>query len=274
MSFQPPVRPEVKPKPPKKWHQELLEKDEILLYFTAILGVFLPAVVYVIYHKIHTIYMNYAKKKDSERLADEAARCEIAIISICTESSPAQRFLTHLQSTLNAELISPPKFWPIENLKTKDFMHFKGFCVFVVETLTTGMAPMHAEWFLDWLEDVAADTKQKKKANFDVLKFAIVGFGSSAGEESHFNKVSHTLLKRMKILGSKQIMNVVLFDTSQPESSLSERYGSLLEDLLHAIDRNLPGAQHSDTDSLLTDEYSDESESEQQEMTTDDKKAL
>ncbi|VDM61859.1 unnamed protein product [Angiostrongylus costaricensis] len=216
MSFHPPVRPEVKPKPPKKWYEELLEKDEILLYFTAILGVLLPAVVYVVYHKIHSIYMNYVKKRDSERLADEAARSEVAVISLCTEDSPAQRFLTHLQSTLSAELINPPKLWPVENLKTKDFIHFKGFCVFVVETLTAGAAPISAEWFLDWLEDVAADAKQKRKANFDALKFVIVGFGSSTAEESHFNKVSHTLLKRMKILGSKQIMNVVLFDTSQP----------------------------------------------------------
>uniref|UniRef100_A0A158P798 Reverse transcriptase domain-containing protein n=1 Tax=Angiostrongylus cantonensis TaxID=6313 RepID=A0A158P798_ANGCA len=488
MSFHPPVRPEVKPKPPKKWYEDLLEKDEILLYFTAILGVLLPAVVYVVYHKIHSIYMSYAKlfairllfrrlpriprsleyfriselyrkamekiiheyytdlfdivrpffltfidlekafdsieieavtealgsqgvptqyikilremyknfttkispfyndinvavkrgdrqgdtfslklftatlqnvmrtlewdnmgvkidgrqihhlrfaddivlitpdfsqaermladfgkacgkigvrlnlrktmfiknglvlfapltlngtnisecfsyKKESERLADEAARSDVAVISLCTENGPAQRFLAHLQSTLSAELINPPKLWPVENLRTKDIIHFKGFCVFVVETLAAGAAPTSAEWFLDWLEDVAADAKQKRKANFDELKFAIVGFGSSTVEEPHFNKTSHTLLKRMKILGSKQIMNVVLFDTSQPESNLSERYDSVSVDLLQAIDRNLPGAQNSGTDSL-TDDCSDESEDEQQEMTIHDKKTL
>ncbi|KAK6045732.1 hypothetical protein COOONC_16765 [Cooperia oncophora] len=95
MSFHPPLRPEVKPKPPKEWYEELMDRDEILLYFTASLGVLLPGIVYVIYHK----------KKEQQLLAEEAARSEVAIVSICKEGSAAQRFVTHLESTLKAELI-------------------------------------------------------------------------------------------------------------------------------------------------------------------------
>ncbi|VDM81360.1 unnamed protein product [Strongylus vulgaris] len=125
MSFHPPVRPEVKPKPPKQWYEELLENDEILLYFTASLGVLLPGLVYLIYHKVHKIYMNYAKKKGQERLAEEAARSEVAIVSLCTEDSVARRFLSHLENVLRAELVNPPKIWDAEKLKAKDFASFK-----------------------------------------------------------------------------------------------------------------------------------------------------
>ncbi|ETN68693.1 hypothetical protein NECAME_15691, partial [Necator americanus] len=157
MSFHPPVRPEMKPKPPKKWYEELLENDEILLYFTASLGVLLPGLVYVIYHKLHNIYMRYAMKKEKERLADEAARSEVVIVSLCTEDSPARRFVIHLESILKAELVNSPKLWDVEKLNTKEFAAFKGFCIFVVETIKAGSGPPSCEWFLEWLEDVAAD---------------------------------------------------------------------------------------------------------------------
>ncbi|VDP31139.1 unnamed protein product [Heligmosomoides polygyrus] len=196
MSFHPPIRPDVKRKPPKEWYEELLDRDEILLYFTASLGVLLPGIVYVIYHKVHNFYVNYAKKKELERLTEEAARSEVAVISLCAHDGTAQRFVTHLESVLKSELVNPPKLWPIADLKTKEFAAFKGFCVFVVETLSGGQASSSCEWFLDWLEDVAADAKQKKKANFDALKFAVIGFGSSEDGESQFNRVSsvHLLL--------------------------------------------------------------------------------
>ncbi|EPB79856.1 hypothetical protein ANCCEY_01067 [Ancylostoma ceylanicum] len=270
MSFHPPIRPETKPKPPKQWYEELLENDEILLYFTASLGVILPGLVYVIYHKVHNVYMNYAIKKEKERLAEEAARSEVAVVSLCTEDSPAQRFLSHLESVLKAELVNAPKLWAVDKLNTKDFTTFKGFCIFVVETIKSGTAPPPCEWFLDWLEDVAADAKQKKKANFEAVKFAIVGFGPSSDGETNFNRASRTVLKRMKILGSKQIMNVALFDTEQPESELSQRYTGLSNSLLQAIDKNLPGAEESEISS--ESEFSDEEIDEEQ--TARDKKTL
>ncbi|KAK6016596.1 hypothetical protein OSTOST_17921, partial [Ostertagia ostertagi] len=171
MSFHPPLRPDVRAETSQGM-------DEILLYFTASLGVLLPGIVYVIYHK----------KKEQQRIAEEAARSEVAIIPICTEDSAAQRFVTHLESALKSELVNPPILWPIISLNSKELAGFKGFCLFVVETLSGGAALPSCEWFLEWLEDVAADAKQKKKANFEALKFIIVGFGSSDDGETHFNR--------------------------------------------------------------------------------------
>ncbi|VDN34624.1 unnamed protein product [Cylicostephanus goldi] len=69
------------------------------------------------------------------------------------------------------------------------------------------------------------------------------------------------VLKRMKILGSKQIMNVVLFDTEEEESELNARYSDVCNNLLQAIDKNLPGAEESETSSASgssEDEMDDE----------------
>ncbi|KIH59747.1 hypothetical protein ANCDUO_10011 [Ancylostoma duodenale] len=180
--------------------------------------------------------MNYAIKKEKERLAEEAARSEVAVVSLCTEDSPAQRFLAHLESVLKAELVNAPKLWAVEKLNTEDFTAFKGFCIFVVETIKAGTAPPPCEWFLDWLEDVAADAKQKKKANFEAVKFAVVGFGPSSDGEANFNR----------------------------------RYSSLSNSLLQAIDKNLPGAEESEISS--ESEFSDEEIDEEQ--TAHDKKTL
>ncbi|VDL66522.1 unnamed protein product [Nippostrongylus brasiliensis] len=90
MSFQPPIRPEVKPKPPKGWYEELMDR-----------------------------------KKEQQRLAEEAAQSEVALISLCDEGTPAHRFFSHLQTILKTELVNPPKLWPIKTLSTKEFATFK-----------------------------------------------------------------------------------------------------------------------------------------------------
>ncbi|VDL67202.1 unnamed protein product [Nippostrongylus brasiliensis] len=59
-------------------------------------------------------------------------------------------------------------------------------------------------------------------------------------------------------------MNVALFDVSEPESSLSERYSNLSDLLLQSIDKHLPGAEESETESEFSTDASDE-ESEEDE---------
>ncbi|KHJ76575.1 hypothetical protein OESDEN_23805 [Oesophagostomum dentatum] len=60
----------------------------------------------------------------------------------------------------------------------------------------------------------------------------------------------------MKILGSKQIMNVILFDVEDEESQTTENYTTVCNRILQAIDKNLPGAE--ETESSSGSDYSDE----------------
>ena len=59
-SFHRPLRPEPKTQEPKEWYEEVLGKDELLLYLTAALGVILPGLVYLIYPRVHIVYTQYA----------------------------------------------------------------------------------------------------------------------------------------------------------------------------------------------------------------------
>ncbi len=36
-----------------------LEKDDLLLYVTALIGVVAPLFIYILYHRVHAFYINY-----------------------------------------------------------------------------------------------------------------------------------------------------------------------------------------------------------------------
>lgn len=44
-------------------------------------------------------------------------------------------------------------------------------------------------WLLDWMEEIAADPKAKKKAKFDDIRFAVVGFTERKENEEKDSKV-------------------------------------------------------------------------------------
>lgn len=235
----PPLRPEGGPrgKEPQSWLEDYLEgKDEILLYITAALGVLMPGFVYLLYRKCHAYYERYSKvgnsgkqnqqksglattsnffqKKEEERLAEELAESEAVVIVLGKEDGLAAPWAKVIHDKLCDEMVRKPMIWWSDSLDVKELMAFKGFCIFISETTAGGQPTPSTEWFLEWLEDLAADSKLRKKANFEKIRFSIVGFGSSDDGPAGFNKVARTLLKRMKILGARQITEVELFNTT------------------------------------------------------------
>ncbi|CAB3402615.1 unnamed protein product [Caenorhabditis bovis] len=261
----PPLRPEAGkniPRTNQTWLEEYLEgKDEILLYITAALGVFLPGIVYFLYYKCHSYYEKYAEKKEKERIAEMIAQSETAVIVLGSENGQAHKYANLIYTRLTAELVRPPALWMSDSFDVKKMTEFKGFCIYVVDTLTGGSSTESSEWFLEWLEDLAANSKMKKKSNFDTIRFAIVGFGSSDDGRINFNKTARTLLKRMKILGSKQIIEVEIHDTKNDEVKVKERMDEFVVELLDAIEKYYPNNEtYTDSEGDLTDgtEFSDE----------------
>lgn len=245
MSYQvPPLRPEGGPrgKEPMSWLEEYLDgKDEILLYITAALGVLMPGFVYLLYHKCHAYYERYAKKKEEERVAEELAESEAVVIVLGKDDGIAAPWAKVIHDKLCDEMVRKPMIWWSDSLNVKELMDFKGFCVFIAETTAGGQPTPSTEWFLEWLEDLAADSKLRKKAHFDKIRFSIVGFGSSDDGPAGFNKVARTLLKRLKIVGSKQITEVELFNTTETDKQTMERFIEYSFELLLQMDKNLPG---------------------------------
>uniref|UniRef100_A0A1I7TMQ9 Flavodoxin-like domain-containing protein n=1 Tax=Caenorhabditis tropicalis TaxID=1561998 RepID=A0A1I7TMQ9_9PELO len=260
MSYQvPPLRPEGSPRSKEQmsWLEEYLEgKDEILLYITAALGVLMPGFVYLLYHKCHSYYERYAKKKEEQRLAEELAESEAVVIVLGKEDGIAAPWAKVIHDKLCDEMVRKPMIWWSDSLNVKELMEFKGFCVFIAET-TNG-----------------ADSKLRKKAHFDKIRFSIAGFGSSDDGPAGFNKVARTLLKRLKIVGSKQITEVELFNTSETDKQTMERFIEFSFELLLQMDKHLPGMSGGDTDdSEAAEGSSSESSSEEEEADEKHKKS-
>lgn len=169
------------------------------------------------------------------------------------------------------EMVRKPVLWWSDSLDVKELMAFKGFCIFIAETTAGGQPTPSTEWVLEWMEDLAADSKLRKKANFDKIRFSIVGFGNSDDGQAGFNKVARTLLKRLKIVGSKQITEVELFNTKDTgaeeqypnfvqlhqfsDKHIMERFVEYSLELLIQMDKHLPGMGGQ------TDESEDDAES-------------
>ncbi|CAI4228088.1 unnamed protein product [Auanema sp. JU1783] len=270
MSFHPPIRPAppkgTAPAPAKTWYEELLEKDELLLYITAFLGVILPGLVYFIYQRVHKVYLKYAQKKMDEKRKERTAKNKIAIISLLSEDSELNELKKQLEECFQNHTGVEYEMWSVSSLKASDFSKFKGLGIFLVQTVD-GQAGDESQWFIEWLEDVAADKKLKKNSNFESIRFCVAAFGSSLEKEKLFNKAGKTLQKRMKILGSTQMMPLELFDTASGDytTELHEHFETWLLDLFSALEHSMEVGSDVEYDSQY-----EHSEEEEEEVDVDD----
>ncbi|KHN74979.1 hypothetical protein Tcan_17430 [Toxocara canis] len=162
------------------------EKDDLLLYLTAFCGVVMPGCVYVLYHYIHKMYLEYAKKREEERLAEERARTAVTIF-FASEDNEAERLAHLVADRLSHE--SPPVV-DLSNVDMRDFTRYKGIGLFVVSSVKKGREPETVEWFFDWLEDMAAEKKsiKRKERSCRKMHFAILGVDSSSRGYERLNR--------------------------------------------------------------------------------------
>ncbi|GMS90429.1 hypothetical protein PENTCL1PPCAC_12604, partial [Pristionchus entomophagus] len=275
-SFHPPVRPlprqpgQQTQQDPMGWMQQLAQKDDLLLWVTAVIGVLMPGVIYLVYTRVHVAYMRYARRKEATRLAEEKAKEELAIFytrgvkgvrpakaegetveEVTEEMGLAERRARQLEEYMGEER---PKMRSIEEMRLDEFGQFKGFAIFLVECSETGHALESYEWFLDWLETVAAEKKERKRLQTGEMKYAILGM--SEGGKVEVNRAAETLSKRLRILGASSVVPDRNFDKECEGISIhaDELFQVWAEDLFLAIDRF--GLEEEE------DEYDDEAESE------------
>ncbi|GMT20675.1 hypothetical protein PFISCL1PPCAC_11972, partial [Pristionchus fissidentatus] len=275
-SFHPPIRPvarqpgqQSQPAEPLGWMQQLAAQDDLLLWVTAALGVLMPGVIYIVYHKVHAAYMRYATRKEATRLAEEKAKEALAIFYTrgmretrvskegeSVEEIPhsewriAERRARQLEEFMGEE---KPMMRAIEDLRLDEFGKYIGFAIFLVECTDTGHAQESYEWFLDWLETVAADKKERKKLQTGEMKYAILGMSSDG--KIMLNRAAETLSKRLRILGASSVVPDRNFDKECEGYDPEELFRVWAEDLFLAIDRY--GIEEED-------EYEDEEETEEE----------
>ncbi|GMR42993.1 hypothetical protein PMAYCL1PPCAC_13188, partial [Pristionchus mayeri] len=280
----PPIRPVPRqpgqntPTEPVGWVQQLAQKDDLLLWVTAVIGVLMPGVIYLVYTRVHAAYMKYARRKEAARLADEKAKAELAIFYTrgperrkekkvegegVEELPPSTEKVMGVAETRARQLEElmgeeRPKMRAIEDIRVDEFKQFKGFAIFIVECSETGHALESYEWFLDWLETVAADKRERQKLQTGEMKYSILGM--SEGGKIAINRAAETLSKRLRILGASSVVPDRNFDKECEGYDADELFRVWAEDLFLAIDRY---GMEEDEDEYDYDEEMEETEGEE-----------
>ncbi|TKR78220.1 hypothetical protein L596_019062 [Steinernema carpocapsae] len=189
------------------------EKDDLLLYVTAFIGVVMPAIVYILYHKAHNVYQRYAKIAKEKNEEEEAER-RVVTIFYGSETGKTERLAEILADEM--EDYSPPLI-NMANIDPEDFKQYKGVGLFLISTRENGKPPEGVEWFMEWMDDV--DAKTKRKANFRHIRFCIFGIGDSRFGATYYNKAAKVLSRRLRSLGAKPLCAMAFADEKKNTGS-------------------------------------------------------
>ncbi|MFH4980069.1 hypothetical protein AB6A40_006778 [Gnathostoma spinigerum] len=164
----------------------LVEKDDVLLYMTAFIGVVMPGCIYVLYHNIYQIYCRYAERKAKEA-SYELSLCTAITIFHASNGEIGKRLAIVLARKLEA---AAPSVVDIANLNISYFSHYKGIGLFIIVTGQGGREPENVEWFFDWLEDIALSSSPKTQLECRNMHFAVLGI-NEAYEANRYNRVCY-----------------------------------------------------------------------------------
>ncbi|KAK0417359.1 hypothetical protein QR680_012964 [Steinernema hermaphroditum] len=240
------------------WLEHLVrygEKSDALLYLTAFIGVVMPALVYVLYHKAHGMYQRYAKKREQERLEEEAER-RVVTIFYGSETGKTERLAEVLADEM--EDYSPPLV-NMASIDPDDFKQYKGVGLFLISTRENGKPPEGVEWFMEWMDDV--DAKTKRKANFRHIRFCIFGVGDSRFGPAHYNKAAKILSRRLRSLGAKPLCAVVFADEKR-STEIDDQLRCWSDDVCEALEDYATGGKSSRRKGTTTESSGTEYDSE------------
>uniref|UniRef100_A0A1I8AWI7 Flavodoxin-like domain-containing protein n=1 Tax=Steinernema glaseri TaxID=37863 RepID=A0A1I8AWI7_9BILA len=214
------------------WLERLVryaERDDLLLYVTAFIGVIMPALVYVLYHKAHS-------KKEQERLEEEAER-RVVTIFYGSETGKTERLAEILADEM--EDYSPP-IVNMASIDPEDFKTYKGVGLFLISTRDNGKPPESVEWFMEWMDDV--DSKTKRKANFRHIRFCIFGVGDSRFGPACYNKAAKILSRRLRSLGAKPLCAMAFADEKR-STEIDEQLRCWSDDVCEVLEDYITGGR-------------------------------
>ncbi|KAI6239053.1 Flavodoxin-like domain-containing protein [Aphelenchoides fujianensis] len=221
------------------------EKDDLLLYATALFGILMPAVMYFVYKAAHTKYLAYSKRKREERRRERAKQRAVTLFYMSADTA-LKRFTYALAENLTGVDPAVVALVP-ENLNM--FYNYKGTAVFVVPDVDTDQLTDADNWFFDWLQEMRFEMRERSL-------LAHVGFAIYTvvrpDQEEAIGKMSALLSKRLIGLEAKEVQPPVLIwnnkDTDM-ELQLEQQ-----AELLQASMRETRDGYNSDDTDLLSSE--------------------
>ncbi|KAL4003674.1 Flavodoxin family protein [Acanthocheilonema viteae] len=174
-----------------------VERDDVLLYVTAAVGVFMPGCVYMFYQYAHKLYTRYVEKREM-RKREEQLESKVVTIFYAEGRENIEELAQHIGAHLEYDGL------PIVNLadiETTTFMKYRGIGLFLMDCTYDGNESESTEWFLDFLEDLAFDQKMTNLPCRQ-MHFAILGIGDPRNGYKQYNRITRALTRRLNSIGA------------------------------------------------------------------------
>ncbi|VDK39271.1 unnamed protein product [Gongylonema pulchrum] len=164
------------------------EQDDLLLYITAAVGVFMPGCVYMCYQYAHKMYMRYAQRCEALKRENELERSAVTVFY--AEGRKRTEELAHqVAAVLDCE---QPLVVNLADIDAASFTEYKGIGLFLIDCAPNGRKAESVEWFFDFLEDLAFD-KKSSSLPCSEMHFAVLGIGYSYNTNERCSRVCHTI---------------------------------------------------------------------------------
>uniref|UniRef100_A0A915DG93 Uncharacterized protein n=1 Tax=Ditylenchus dipsaci TaxID=166011 RepID=A0A915DG93_9BILA len=168
------------------------EKDDLLLYITAIFGIIMPALMYFFYRTVHSRFHDYnSKRKKAKKMEKQEQKKTRSITYQLAEHF--DQFDPIVCNLTGADVV--------RKLKSAS----KVALLFVITIGEKGNVPESLTCFLDWLDEIRYEHRQKNfLRNVSYAAFGMLSAENSSSADSvsveQFNKVASSLNVRMKAL--------------------------------------------------------------------------
>uniref|UniRef100_A0A0K0FXG1 Flavodoxin-like domain-containing protein n=1 Tax=Strongyloides venezuelensis TaxID=75913 RepID=A0A0K0FXG1_STRVS len=228
------------------------ERQDIFLYFTAFMGIFMPAAVYFLYMKVHNYYQDKWKReaeineieklrKKEERRKRRNANLRTNIKNNIEEieiSNNAPLTIKIFYSLENEEIekiindqlknLSPysPNCYNLSTMNIDEFLSFQGLSLFIIESNKDGTITEDTLWFFEFLQDY-----EERKENLKSINYSIFGISDTKYGGKIYQKSGKLLSSLMHKLSAKSI-SPICFGDLKVDKSINDQ----LEKWINKID--------------------------------------
>ncbi|CEF68219.1 Flavodoxin/nitric oxide synthase domain-containing protein [Strongyloides ratti] len=218
------------------------ERQDIFLYFTAFMGIVMPAVVYFLYMKIHNYYQKKWKReaeiKELEKLKKKKGKNmknsnlkkvinndieKIEISKMITlnikiffslENEEIEKIINNQLKLLSSYNVT---IHNISTMNVDEFLSFNGLCLFIIESNKDGTITDDILWFFEILQDYEERKEKLKNINYAIFGISDIKYGGKIYQKS--GKFLSSLLYKL----SANSISPIWFGDLNKENGISEQ---------------------------------------------------
>uniref|UniRef100_A0A914CAK7 Uncharacterized protein n=1 Tax=Acrobeloides nanus TaxID=290746 RepID=A0A914CAK7_9BILA len=209
-----------------------LEKDDILLYVTAFFGVFMPALVYLIYRQVHSSYYSYSERQRKEKSAKKIKKKKAAppnafTIFYCGTMPKMKQLAYDFAEKLE---FLDPLVVNLQEANLAAFASYRGIAIFLIDIAANSTS--ECQFFIDWLMQVRFELKQRQLLKW--MRFSIFNAFEHDTDQEFAQKTLNTLNKSLCGIGALPLCEMKLAK-AQDSKEMEMHSIAWIDELCNAI---------------------------------------